>query len=330
MLPSADDVTEVSGRGVTGRVEGHDVTIGSRSFVDERYPLAAAALDGLDPPKEGLRAYVTIDGRGAGVIEFADRVRPGLRRVFSRPRNGSVFGARCCFRATGSDTPSAWPTPSAFVKRSGGLLPEGKVRIVRRLVADGAAVLMVGDGTNDAPAMASATVGIALAGHGGGITAEAADVVLLVDDVSRVVDAVRIGQETIRIARQSIWVGLGLSAVAMAFAAAGAIPVVVGAVLQEFIDVAVILNALPREPVAAPNARMRASHRARARIASARGRLVYVRGRDGAEAEQGEAENEAADACDRGVLRPHDIESRPRGRVWPARTTRNASTARPT
>jgi P-type E1-E2 ATPase len=124
------------------------------------------------------------------------------------------------------------------------LLPEGKVEIVRRLVTAGDAVLMVGDGTNDAPALAAATVGVALAGHGGGVTAEAAGVVVLADDLRRVPEAIRIARRAMRVARQSIWLGLTLSGIAMALAAVGIIPPVTGAVLQEVIDVASILNAL--------------------------------------------------------------------------------------
>jgi P-type E1-E2 ATPase len=126
----------------------------------------------------------------------------------------------------------------------GDLRPEDKEAIVRRVMREGEVVVMVGDGTNDAPALSAASVGMALAAHGGGISAEAADVILLADGLDLVPEAIAIARRTLRIARQSVGVGLALSGIAMLFAAMGHIPPVAGALLQEGIDIAVILNAL--------------------------------------------------------------------------------------
>jgi P-type E1-E2 ATPase len=186
---------------------------------------------------------VVVDGRRRGTIEFADQVRPGLAAFFDDLKGLGI--GRTLLLSGDSSAHTLDVAASIGIRDAhGDLLPGDKVAIVRQLVAAGEHVLMVGDGTNDAPALSAAHVGIALAGHGGGITAEAADVVILGDDVTRVADVIRISQRTLRIARQSIRIGLGLSGVAMLFAAAGLIPPVIGAILQEVIDVAVILNAL--------------------------------------------------------------------------------------
>jgi len=124
------------------------------------------------------------------------------------------------------------------------LSPEQKVIAVKKLKEQYKNIVMVGDGINDAPALAAATVGIAMGARGTAISAEAADIVLLVDDVTRVIDALKIGQRTLNIAKQSIYIGLGASFIFMIISSFGVIPPTVGALLQEVFDVAVILNAL--------------------------------------------------------------------------------------
>ena len=243
--PEGREITEAPGQGVWGRVEGKAVSVGGWSFVASRHPAAEPALRGLLRTQDGtgLRACVTVDGEAAGIVEYADQLRPDLGRFLGHLRR---LGVRRVVLLSGDDQANVSTVAQAvgIEEAHGDLLPEAKVAYVRRLVKEGNRVLMVGDGTNDAPALSSATVGIALAGSGGGITAEAADAVILTDDPTRVSAAIDISRRTLRLARQSIWVGLGLSSAAMAVASFGYIPPTAGALLQEAIDVAVILNAL--------------------------------------------------------------------------------------
>ena len=243
VIPLARDTVEVPGRGVAGIVEGHRIVVGARSFVVEQTPGARTALDAFEPAHAGLRAYVAIDGAVAGIVEYADALRPGVSDVF---RELTSMGVRRIMLLSGDHAENARTVAAAagILEVEGDLLPEDKVRVVRRLVMNGESVLMVGDGTNDAPALSAATVGVALAGHGGGITAEAADVVVLIDDLSRVPEAMQISRRTMHIARQCIVVGLGASVMAMVAAAMGFIAPTPGALLQEGIDLAVIVNAL--------------------------------------------------------------------------------------
>jgi heavy metal translocating P-type ATPase len=241
-IPEARGVVEAPGQGVAGTVSGLDVAVGGRSFVAQR-----AAREGASPLMQrtgsGLRAYVSVGGRAAGVVEYADAVRPSAAGLIARLRQ---LGLRRMVVLSGdaADNVNAVAAAVGIDDVRADLLPQDKVEVVRGLVAAGERVVMLGDGTNDAPALGVATVGVALASGGGGITAEAADAVILGDDPDRLADAVEISRRTMRIARQSIWVGLGLSAAAMVAAAAGYVPPTVGALLQEAIDVAVILNAL--------------------------------------------------------------------------------------
>ena len=122
--------------------------------------------------------------------------------------------------------------------------PEDKARVVGALRRAGDVVVMVGDGLNDAPALAAADVGVALGAAGSTISSDAADAVILVDDLGRVAEAIEIGRDTFAIARTGIVVGMGLSAVLMVVAAFGGITPLQGAIAQEVIDVAAILNGL--------------------------------------------------------------------------------------
>ena len=124
------------------------------------------------------------------------------------------------------------------------LLPEDKVNEVKKLREKFKDIIMIGDGINDAPALTTASVGIAMGAKGTAISAEAADVVLLVDDITRVSNVIHIGKNTIRIAKQSIFFGVGISFLLMIFASFGLIPPSIGALFQEALDIGVILNAL--------------------------------------------------------------------------------------
>jgi heavy metal translocating P-type ATPase len=241
----AREIVEAPGQGVVGAVNGDRVAVGGWGFVTGRFPGAEAGLRRLlaGDDRAELRAYVAVDGRAGGIVEFADELRPELHGFMDRLE---TLGMRRVALLSGDDQANTDEVAQAMGIREahGELLPADKVAHVERLVSAGEKVLMVGDGTNDAPALSSATVGIALASGGGGITAEAADAVILADDPSKVATAIAISRRTIRIARQSIWVGLGLSGLGMVAAAFGHLPPIAGALAQEAIDVAVILNAL--------------------------------------------------------------------------------------
>ena len=243
-LPVATSVTETPGRGVAGVVDGREVLVGARSFVLDR-GVDAEAVSVLERHNGNgaLRAFVALDRQPIGAIDFADTVRPNVSATFNRLRH---VGVDRTLLLSGDQAKYVRAVADAvgISDARGDLLPADKVSVVAQLEHAGEHVLMVGDGVNDAPALSRASVGVALAAHGRGVASESADVILLEDELSAVAEALEIGHRTMRIARQSILVGLGLSGTAMVFAALGYIPPVIGAALQEGIDVAVILNAL--------------------------------------------------------------------------------------
>jgi P-type E1-E2 ATPase len=241
MVPS--ETHETPGHGIRGAVDGHDVTAGSPAWLAER-GLAAAAGPEATQAGEAIVA-VAVDGRYAGRIVLADRLREDAPELVRRLRTGGVTDIALVTGDRGS-------VANAVGRRLGvdRVYPDqtaaDKVTVVRSIQSrrENRPVVMVGDGINDAPALAAADVGIAIATAGATISSETADAVVLVDRVDRVGEAIDASRRALHIARQSIQVGLGLSFAAMVLAAFGLIPPVAGALLQEGIDVAVILNAL--------------------------------------------------------------------------------------
>jgi heavy metal translocating P-type ATPase len=241
MVPS--ETHETPGHGIRGAVDGHDVTAGSPAWLAER-GLAAAAGHEATQAGEAIVA-VAVDGRYAGRIVLADRLREDAPELVRRLRTGGVTDIALVTGDRGS-------VANAIGRRLGvdRVYPDqtaaDKVTVVRSIQSrrENRPVVMVGDGINDAPALAAADVGIAIATAGATISSETADAVVLVDRVDRVGEAIDASRRALHIARQSIQVGLGLSFAAMVLAAFGLIPPVAGALLQEGIDVAVILNAL--------------------------------------------------------------------------------------
>jgi heavy metal translocating P-type ATPase len=241
VLPAPANVTDAPGLGVRGTVEGRDVAVGASAWMHTLFPGQRDAI--ITARGAGMRGVVAVDGQIAGAIEYADQAREGLYGFFDSLRR---LGLRHIVLLSGDHQANVDGIARAvgIDDARGDLLPQQKVEAVKQLMNEGRRVVMVGDGTNDAPALSAATAGIALAAHGGGIAAEAADAVILCDDITRVADAIRIGRRSVSIARQSIVVGLGLSGLAMVAAAFGFFSPTTGAMLQEAIDVVVILNAV--------------------------------------------------------------------------------------
>lgn len=234
--PAAVDVAEVPARGVRATVEGRAVVVGSPRFLVEETGQEVPA-----PPDGTSVVHVGVDGRYAGYVALADAPRPEARPTIAALHRA---GVRTAVMLTGDGQGVAEHVAAelGIDDVRAHLLPQDKVEAVAG--APDRPVMMVGDGVNDSPVLAAADVGVAMGARGSSAASESADVVVLVDDLSRVAHAVLVGRRTMRVAWQAISIGLGLSVGLMLVAATGAIPAVVGAWLQELVDLACILWAL--------------------------------------------------------------------------------------
>ena len=236
------DVVETPGEGVVGRVDGRRVAVGGLRFVAGRVARSDASPLPHDRPPGALAVAVGIDGRLSGVLILADELRAGTEAMLSELR---ALGIERIVLATGDRQEVARFVATGLsldLVRS-ELMPDQKILVVLAERKNGP-VMMIGDGVNDAPALAAADVGVAMGAKGAAASAQAADVVLLVDQLDRILPAIRIARRSRLIALQSVIAGIGLSALAMVAASFGLLVPAEGAVIQEVIDVAVIFNAL--------------------------------------------------------------------------------------
>lgn len=239
-LSVPSEVIEVPGEGVVGRVDGHAVIVGGEDFVANR--VGGPTVETSDLAAGSVLVAVAVDGQFAGRLVMADPLREGVGGMLELLR-GQGIGR--ILLATGDRAQVAERVTDGlgFDGLRSSLTPDQKVLLVLTERKNGP-VMMVGDGVNDAPALAAADVGVAMGARGAAASAEAADVVLLVDRLDRLGPGIEIARASRRIAVESVVVGIGLSVVGMVAAAFGYLTPVQGALIQEVIDVAVILNAL--------------------------------------------------------------------------------------
>jgi Cu+-exporting ATPase len=239
--PEAFEV--VSGEGVLARVDGTELACGNERLM---------VRGGVGVPPEALERARTLEARGRtvvyvadskrllGLVAVADALRPEVPEALSRLR---ALGVRRLLLLTGDNVRVARALATELgVDYQAGCLPEDKIDVVRRLQTGGAVVAMVGDGINDAPALAQADVGIAMGAAGTDAAIEAAHVALMRDDWRLVPDAVQIGRRAFATIRQNLWFTAAYNVLGILLAAAGWLPPIAAAAAQTLPDVAVMLN----------------------------------------------------------------------------------------
>lgn len=237
-LPEVVTADEVATNGVLASLaDGTSVRVGKPSFIEE----VTGPIDRPVLSAEETAVYVSVGDELAGVIILSDPIREQSADTVSRLRRAGVAEIAM---VTGDITSTAESVAHAVDIQTvhAETTPQTKVRIVQAMRPR--PVLMVGDGINDAPVLAAADVGVAMAGRGATVASESAAAVITSNDIARVADVAYVSRRTVQIALQSIWMGIIISVGLMLVAAFGYLPAVVGALLQEIVDLVAILSAL--------------------------------------------------------------------------------------
>jgi len=239
-IPDVQDFKTIHGRGVVGVVDAREIIVGNEALLDER----AISLPPVRSVHAGSTVHVAVNGRVAGSLHFADQVRPRTADVLARLR---ATGVKRLVMLTGDNMQAAQAVATAIgiddVRAR--LLPEQKIAAVAALQREGFTVAMVGDGVNDAPALARADVGIAMGAKGTQAALEAADIALMTDDLQRLVTARLLARRAYRTIQENLIVGVGVVHVLGIVAAlAGWIGPIEAALLHLGPDVLVFLNSV--------------------------------------------------------------------------------------
>ncbi|KRM38851.1 P-ATPase superfamily P-type ATPase cadmium transporter [Lactobacillus hamsteri DSM 5661 = JCM 6256] len=235
-IKSVSDLKETTAQGVEGTVDGKKVKVGKLSFVapdHEKIDAGATAV------------YVAINGQFAGYITFKDMIRPETKETIARLRRQ---GAKQIMMLTGDHKNVADQIAEAAgigdTEVKADLLPKQKIEAIRNVPKDLRPVVMTGDGVNDAPSLTAADVGIAMGAKGATAASESADAVIMVNDISKVNDAVAIGKHTMKVANIDVLTAITIVIILEIIAATGVIPAFIGAILQEVVDLITICLAL--------------------------------------------------------------------------------------
>ncbi len=235
----AKHVSETSGHGLKAQIKGKAVLVGRLDFMEENGVKLPATFKKASITQTA--AYVAVDNKLAGVITFEDELRPETKKTLQQI---TKLGVTRMLMLTGDNNAVA----KVIAKKVGitefqaEALPGDKLRAIEHI--EERPIAFVGDGVNDAPVLTAADVGIALGARGSTAASESADVVVMPDDFTYVARAIAVSQRTLKIAKQSILIGIGISVGLMAIFATGKFTPVLGAILQEVVDVVVIFNAL--------------------------------------------------------------------------------------